>query len=424
MIKKITSVFLLVTSVVLGQRNSVSPYSAFGIGEDYSPKTVEETTMGGIGVAMQEYNYLNFVNPAATANLRVATYGLAGQTSFVTLKDNNFSQSGNTTELKYVALGFPIGSKAGFSLGLKPMTSMGYSLITKSDIQKSTYKGSGGTNKIYGNFGIDVYKGIKIGVEGAFVFGKFEKSVISSVKEAVLSTEYATNSNLKGLQFKVGMQYKTDLSKNLQLSTGLAFKFGTTLKEKGEETLYSLTYSPKGYEILKRNLYEGADGKKSFEREIDLPTSIILGLGVGSTNKWYVGLNSEFHKAEQNDLGFTNMKYEDKLRTSLGGYYIPKINSISSYWNRVTYRAGIRIEQTGMMMKGFGTNEKFTSINDFGINIGLGLPLPDHLSNLNLGFEYGKRGTLSNNLIKENYFNVRLGLSLNSLNWFVKRKID
>ena len=75
------------------------------------------------------------------------------------------------------------------------------------------------------------------------------------------------------------------------------------------------------------------------------------------------------------------------------------------------------------MVNGSLSSNTFTSINDLGISFGLGLPLGNRLSNLNLGFEYGKKGTTDNGLLEENYFNVRLSLSLNDL-WFKKRKID
>ncbi len=68
-------------------------------------------------------------------------------------------------------------------------------------------------------------------------------------------------------------------------------------------------------------------------------------------------------------------------------------------------------------------SNSFTSIDDFGISFGLGLPLGNRLSNLNVGFEYGKKGTTSNGLLEENYFNFRLSLSLNDV-WFKQRKID
>ena len=82
----------------------------------------------------------------------------------------------------------------------------------------------------------------------------------------------------------------------------------------------------------------------------------------------------------------------------------------------MTYRAGIRYEDTGIMIR----NE---SINDFGISFGLGLPVGRSLSNLNVGFEFGKRGTTDSGLIKENYANFHISLSLND-KWFIKRKYN
>jgi hypothetical protein len=86
----------------------------------------------------------------------------------------------------------------------------------------------------------------------------------------------------------------------------------------------------------------------------------------------------------------------------------------------------VRFEKVGLAIDGSGAGTNFTSIDDFGMSFGLGLPLRQ-LSSVNLGFEYGKRGTTSNNLIEENYFNFRLSLSLTASgaqSWFRKRKID
>ena len=43
--------------------------------------------------------------------------------------------------------------------------------------------------------------------------------------------------------------------------------------------------------------------------------------------------------------------------------------------------------------------------------------------NINFGFEVGKRGTTNAGLIKEKFFSVRLGLTLND-RWFVKNKYN
>jgi hypothetical protein len=74
------------------------------------------------------------------------------------------------------------------------------------------------------------------------------------------------------------------------------------------------------------------------------------------------------------------------------------------------------------LVNGSTNDTNFTEIKDFGISFGLGLPLKQ-LSTVNMGFEFGKRGTTDNNLIEEDYFKFRLSLSL-SEKWFVKRRID
>jgi len=82
----------------------------------------------------------------------------------------------------------------------------------------------------------------------------------------------------------------------------------------------------------------------------------------------------------------------------------------------VVYRGGVRFEQTGLNVDGH-------DINEFGISFGLGLPVGRMFSNINLGFEFGKRGTKDFGLIQENFFNTFLSFSLND-RWFEKRLYD
>ena len=86
----------------------------------------------------------------------------------------------------------------------------------------------------------------------------------------------------------------------------------------------------------------------------------------------------------------------------------------------MVYRAGVRLDNTGFIV-----NEK--DISNFGITFGMGFPLGFEYSNLNLGLEVGRRGTTMNNLVRESYFKVSIGLSLNASGpnrWFQKRQIN
>ena len=74
------------------------------------------------------------------------------------------------------------------------------------------------------------------------------------------------------------------------------------------------------------------------------------------------------------------------------------------------------------MVDSSGSGTDFTAIDDFGISFGIGLPVTKQLTNLNVGFEFGKRGKTDKGLVQEKYLNVRLSLSLND-KWFKKREI-
>ena len=156
-----------------------------------------------------------------------------------------------------------------------------------------------------------------------------------------------------------------------------------------------------------------------YEAKIKSPLKTVLSAGIGEDNKWFAGVEYSFQDA----LEFTGGIYDDIQfydyasfsNISVGGYYIPKFNSISNYFHRVTYRAGFNYQKTGLVVNG-------TDIDEYGISFGVGLPIGLRLSSVNLGVELGKRGTTDNDLVEENFFNFRLSISLND-KWFRKQKI-
>ena len=432
MIKKVLIVFLLITSTcsLLAQGTSSSTYSFFGIGEQYSPRTSENSAMGGIGVAFNHYKYLNFTNPAAIAFLRETTYSVGILNNDLTLKTADTKQNSVSTSLNYIALGFPLGKKAGFSFGLQPLSSVGYSL-SNNDFDENEnlsaitlFSGEGGVNRVYGTFGIQISKSLAIGIEADYSFGNIENSITNKRDNVSLASKYKEESVIRGGAITLGSQYQKMFKSNLYFNAGATLKLGNDLNTTGNEYLYSLVGSG-ATDIARDTIYANEISGK-----YKLPMKSIIGLGLGKRDKWHVGVEYQNQDALQPE-GFTNItnssyNYEKSNRISLGGFYLPKINSISSYWERVTYRAGLRIEKIGLAVDGTGTGANFTSIDDFGMSFGLGLPLKQ-LSTVNLALEYGKRGTTSNNLIEENYFNVRLSLSLTASGqqgWFRKRKID
>ena len=61
-------------------------------------------------------------------------------------------------------------------------------------------------------------------------------------------------------------------------------------------------------------------------------------------------------------------------------------------------------------------------VREYGLSLGFGLPALGSKTVINLGFEYRSRRAHPQPLLKESYFNIRLGINFNEL-WFFQNKI-
>jgi len=267
--------------------------------------------------------------------------------------------------------------------------------------------------------GFQIFEGLSAGLQGNYIFGKIENNITNQLKDVALATKYETFSRVKGFAINAGLQYKTKLTDNIDLHLGANFDLESEVDTEDEEYIYSLSIA--SGEIPRDTLFanKGNGILKS-------PLKTSLGIGVGKENKWFAGIDYSFQDAlELNGNiynNFTKIAYDSYSKISIGGFYTPKYTSIRSYWERVTYRAGVKMEKTGLMVSSSGIGNDFTAIDDFGISFGVALPVSNQLSNLNVGFEFGKRGKIDKGLVQENYINFRLSFSLND-KWFKKREI-
>ncbi len=214
MVKKIIVVLttLFITIGSFAQKNSTSAYSFFGIGDVNKSNTVEELSMGGVGVSMNDNFHLNFTNPAGISGLRFTTYSLAIENKNLQSKDAVGNEKAATTYLSYLALGIPLGEKGGMSFGLMPNSTVGYSLTeyqydSNNDLQKSSlFQGTGGTNKVFLGFGYEIAKGLSVGIQANYLFGKIENSIILQENDVALASKYQTIANVNSFSLNTGFQ--------------------------------------------------------------------------------------------------------------------------------------------------------------------------------------------------------------------------
>lgn len=417
-------IFISISS--FAQKNTNSPYSFFGIGENSQQNSVDEISLAGIGISTSSGYHISFANPANLANLKVTTYTLAGSSNFVTVKDGITKEKGLISSASYFALGFPIGKKIGFSFGLMPKSSVGYELfIENKDINDeitdiTLLKGKGGTNRVFTAVGYNVLKDLNIGLEAEYIFGNIENETIKQVREVQLATKYLNTNYLNGFGLKLGANYKMKIKNEIMLYTGLTVSLENDINTDRKEYIYSLIYD-NGTETPRDTAYFH-EAKSSIVK----PLKTAIGVGFGKHDQWFAGVEYSLQDALQFNTGTvttSKAQYQKYTKLSVGGFYTPNYNSISSYWDRVTYRAGVKFEQTGLMVNATTNPNQYEGIDDFGITFGVGLPIGNQLSNINLGFEVGKRGKNDLGLIQENYFNIKVSLSLND-KWFNKTKIN
>ncbi len=409
MIKKIIVSFgLLFALTSNAQEGTSSPYSFYGIGDVKFKGTVENRSMGGISV-FSDSIHLNLQNPAHFASLKLTTFSIGGSSLNTTLKTEQAKEKARRVTLDYLAIGIPTG-KFGFGVGLIPYSSVGYKInrLTKDNegiiTEGTRYDGIGGINKVFFGAAYKLTKKLNIGFDANYNFGTIETNSFRFNGTAQDGTREENLSNIQGLNFTAGLAYETKINTKYTLFGTLVYAPEANLKLTNERTI---------------TVDDQVDVRPVENLTLKLPSKIAFGAGFGEVKKWLIGAEVTLQQNSDLKNRFNDIQgvvFENSTRYNLGGYYIPNYNSYSDYFKRITYRGGLRFENTGMVIQN-------KTIEDFAVNFGVGLPFGGTFSNVNIGFEIGKRGTKYYNLIEENYFNLNIGLSFND-KWFVRRKFN
>jgi hypothetical protein len=416
MIKKFLFLFAtLFSGVVVAQQGTSSPYSFYGIGDVRFKGTIENRAMGSI-TAHGDSIHVNLQNPAYHSAIRLTTFAVGATYGTNQIESNTQSAKARTTALDYIAVVIPT-KKVAFSLGLMPFSSVGYNVL--NDLNSSIirqYTGTGGINKVYFATSYRVTPNFSIGADVNYNFGNIETKSISAFPGVEFATREINTSNASGVNYNIGLRYQKMFKKKYLVYTSAVFSPEANLTFNNSRQLTLISWIIGGSESV---IPGQTQDLQVADTKVKLPSKMDFGFGFGQTNKWTIGANILLQNASNfgnrnNDI--TNVRFENATRFSLGGYYIPNYKSFSSYFDRVVYRAGLRYENTGLIL-----NEK--SITDTAVTIGLGLPVRGTFSNVNFVFEYGSRGTQSNNLVRERYFNVGFSFSFND-QWFQRRKYD
>lgn len=414
-----TKRFFLIAALIFpmlaatAQEGSPSPYSFYGIGTFQFKGTASNRSMGGLSV-FSDSIHINFQNPAAYGNLNLTTFAIGGSHESIKLKSNSGeSQVSNSSLVEYMALAFPI-KKFGVGFGLIPYSSVGYELQKLEDDILSQFSGSGGLNRVFLSVGYQINENLSLGAEADYNFGNIQNKSLFYQDQIQFGTREINRSDLKGFSYNFGAQYKTKLKENLQFHGAVSFSPSSQIDSENYRHVATVLLQSNGPEVVSDEVNVDVP-----ESKLTIPSELIIGAGIGREHKWFAG--AEYSQIGTSDysnrsFGINGASFSNASRFAVGGFYIPDYNDITNYIKRMTYRLGARYEETGLSLHG-------EDINEFGISFGLGLPIGRNISNLNIGVEYGQRGTTQYDLVEENFINLFIGISFNDL-WFQKSKFN
>jgi hypothetical protein len=421
-VKKFFVLLIAVFSVLKGFGQSASsPFSTFGIGERFGNALANNQGMGGVGVSQPQFWYANTVNPASLVFNTMTVFNAGIIYEQRKISSDTLSQKTRGGNLNYLVMAFPVvKTKWSTSIALSPFSTVKYNLQGTSTDGTSSYNtyesGSGGISQLSWSNGVRLTKNISIGLRANYLFGSILSVYQSQLQESSQPYNYYATveerSYAKDFTFTAGVIFTKDslfTRSRYKMAFGATYDFAANVKTRATTLLYRTNVPGiKGQRI-------DQDTLSGIKAGFSLPPGITAGVSLG-TNKWMLSGEvgyydwTSFNSFNPDD----NVNLNKAIRIAFGGELTPDTYS-SNYLKRVSYRAGASWEQLPYKAGGNG-------LSDLGMT--LGLSLPAGTSSLDLGFKFGKRGSVSENIIGENYFRVFFGVTVNDRMWFIRRKFD
>jgi hypothetical protein len=414
-------VFLLsISPMVWAQTILNSPYSYLGMGEIQTGDNVTQMMMGGIGVSNSNGIYTNTVNPALLARNRYTNLEVGVNTEYKTLQDYRQQQKVFGGNYQSLNLTLPISNRWTMSVGIRPHSAVEYETrsyrrlnLLGVDSLIYSYKGSGGVSKVTISNGVRISKELYLGLQMDYLFGQVNRNVATQNMSdgQYYKVQLEDLTSYSDFQFKAGFAYRANLKNDLFLNMGATLDLNSTLNANQVKRFATMDLS--GITVINADTLE-----KSAAFTQQIPVAKRFGLSVEKLAKWMVGVDytyTDWSKVNNNLGRSSTLPASHKV--AIGGEYTPDIESISNYFKRTTYRVGASYEKTPYDFLGNGSYAV-----DKNLSFGVALPLRN-LSLLNIAYQVGRRGLITDNGMEEQYHRLTLGLTFSDL-WFQKQKIN
>jgi hypothetical protein len=358
--------------------------------------------LGGFAVGLSGDGFINRINPAALSKISLTRF--SGAFEYANFISDDASTSGTLArgEFKSMAIAVPVSVDHGIVLSadVAPYSSANYG-ITYADRQPNqTLFGTGGLSSLSISLSYQPFPSLSLGGKATYLNGKMRQLLRINFEDPTFSDgEIHTSRFYSGGTFTLGAMYSGfgHLSESLSsLTLGFILTSPATLDAREERVVYF------------SNSFDTTNTRSS---SAEIPFGFGVGLSYLISERYLLGSDLYYQDWENaNFFGEPAVGLRKRARFGAGFEILPP-REFTGYWSRVHFRAGFYYHSTYYRINNQG-------IDEFVGTIGGGFPIgPD--SRVNIGLQYGVRGTTRNNLTKDSIVRLTISVSASEA-WFIR----
>jgi hypothetical protein len=294
-----------------------------------------------------------------------------------------------------------------------------------SDTAILHYSGSGGIYQADFSNGFRINKNFNIGFTAAYLFGLINDKSYSQLVVPADSSYAGVNqkTNYTGFLFRPGISFRKQLSSGasdsaLFLNLGLTYEFYSGLKAKQNLVIQRID---KFNNVIFQQTASGIN------KDITFPSTIRGGIAFEKQGKWNVAADF-IYSTWSNYKGIDTIDVlKNSFAIALGSEFLikRKKGAQNDALTAKYLRFGLIYNKTAIYLDG-------NQISDIALTVGYSMPVGNvqffrryalPRPQINFALMVGQRGASKDNLVKDQYAKLLVGLTIND-RWFKKRRVE
>ncbi len=397
-----------------------SPYTRYGYGKLGSMGNAVTRSMGDVGIALRSNLNTTLANPASLTAIDTLTmiFSMGLDADYSTFTEDGKKTRNWNGGFSNMSLHFPLWRNFAMSLSLTPYTMVGYSYgsVDKTSVISpvnrhdtlsigTVYNGVGGINNFMMGIGYRPWQNkmneLNIGVNFGYLFGTIEHEVAMTTSSQSNSTYISHEMSVRGLLFKLGLQYTHRFNALQSMTIGATFQPKLNMSLDTEELKIST---------------DTLSLTDEFRNDIKSPMKLGFGLSYNIARKLTIsadyefvqwsavsGLNTDLSTSDGLDI------FNDTHRIAVGAEYIPRANS-SKFFQNCRYRVGFNTKNSYMLVNK-------VKLRETAVTVGVSVPV-NRRCFIDFGVGYCHLQPSESKLLKEDYLTLNLGVTFNEMMFF------